>query len=154
MLERESKNGILFQTESKKISFRNQTNGVLGQNQTYRSTEQNREPRNKPRNLHSISLQKRRLKATMEKRQSFQQVVLGKRDSLTLTNKVRTVHHTKNKPKMTQRLNFQKRTLPEKKKQKHSNIFLDQACKTKEIKANLNKQGLIKFISFSTAKRP
>ena len=101
MLERESKNGILFQTESKKISFRNQTNGVLGQNQTYRSTEQNREPRNKPRNLHSISLQKRRLKATMEKRQSFQQVVLGKRDSLTLTNKVRTVHHTKNKPKMT-----------------------------------------------------
>ena len=71
MLERESKNGILFQTESKKISFRNQTSGILGQNQTYRSTEQNREPRNKPRNLHSISLQKRRLKATMEKRQSF-----------------------------------------------------------------------------------
>jgi len=82
MLERESKNGILFHTESKKISFRNQTSGILGQNQTYRSTEQNREPRNKPRNLHSISLQKRRLKATMEKRQSFQQVVLGKRDSL------------------------------------------------------------------------
>ena len=81
----------------------------------HRSTEQNREPRNKPRNLHSISLQKRRLKATMQKTQSFQQVVLGKRDRLMLINKVRTVYHTKNKPKMTYRLNFWKRTFPENK---------------------------------------
>ena len=43
--------------------------------------EQNREPRNKPTYLWAIKLQQRRQEYTMEKRQSFQQVVLGKLDS-------------------------------------------------------------------------
>ena len=47
----------------------------------HRSMEQNREPRNKPTHLQSISLQQRRQEYIMEKRQSLQQVVLGKLDS-------------------------------------------------------------------------
>ena len=40
--------------------------------------EQNREPRNKPTHLQTINLQQTRQEYTMEKRQSLQQVVLGK----------------------------------------------------------------------------
>ena len=40
--------------------------------------EQNREPRNKPRHLRSINLQQRRQEYKRGKRQSLQQVVLGK----------------------------------------------------------------------------
>ena len=40
---------------------------VLAQKQKYRSTEQNRKPRNKPIHLWSINLQKRRPEYTMEK---------------------------------------------------------------------------------------
>ena len=54
---------------------------VLVQKQTYRPMEQNREPRNKPRHLWSINLQQRRQEYKMRKRQSFQQVELGKMDS-------------------------------------------------------------------------
>ena len=53
---------------------------VLAQKQAYGSMEQNREPRNKPTPTHlwSINLRQRRQEYTMEKRQSFQQVVVGK----------------------------------------------------------------------------
>ena len=51
---------------------------VLTQKQTYGAREQNREPRNKPIHLRSINLRQRRQEYTMEKRQSLQQVVLGK----------------------------------------------------------------------------
>ena len=43
--------------------------------------EQNREPRNKLTQLGTINLQQRRQEYTMGKRQSLQQVVLGKLDS-------------------------------------------------------------------------
>ena len=49
--------------------------------QTDRPVEQNREPRNKPRHLWSINLQQRRQEYKMGKRESLQQVVLGKLDS-------------------------------------------------------------------------
>jgi len=48
---------------------------------TYRPMEQNREPRNKPRNLWSIHLRQRWQEYKMGKRESFQQVVLAKLDS-------------------------------------------------------------------------
>ena len=54
---------------------------VLAQKQTYGSTEQNREPRNKPTHLQSINFRQRRQDYTVEKKQSLQQVVLGKLDS-------------------------------------------------------------------------
>ena len=55
---------------------------ILAPKQTYyRSVEQNGEPRNKPTHLWSVNLQQRRQEYTMEKRQSLQQVVLGKLDS-------------------------------------------------------------------------
>ena len=59
----------------------NQNSVVLAQKQTYRSMEQNREPRNKLIHLQSINLQQRRQEYTMEETQSLQQVVLGKLDS-------------------------------------------------------------------------
>ena len=62
-------------------NYSNQNSVVLGQKQAYGSMEQKREPRNKPTHLQSITLQQRRQEYTMEKRQSLQQVVLGKLDS-------------------------------------------------------------------------
>ena len=62
-------------------SYSNQNSEVLAQKQTLGSMEQNRDPRNKPTHLWSINLQQRRQEYTMEKRQSLQQVVLGKLDS-------------------------------------------------------------------------
>ena len=55
---------------------------VLAQKQTYRSMKQNREPRNKPTHLSSVHLRQDRQGYTMEQRQSLQQMVLGKLDSL------------------------------------------------------------------------
>ena len=54
---------------------------VLAQKNKYSSMEQNRMPRNKPTHLWLTNLGKRRQEYTMEKRQSFQQVVLRKVDS-------------------------------------------------------------------------
>ena len=45
---------------------------VSGKTQTHRSTELNREPRNKPTHLQSINLWQRKQEYTMEKRQFFQ----------------------------------------------------------------------------------
>ena len=53
-------------------SHSNQNSMVLAQEQTHRSMEQNREPRNKPTHLRSINLQQRRQEYTMEKRLSLQ----------------------------------------------------------------------------------
>ena len=64
-------------------SYGNQNSMVLAQKQTHRSMEQDREPRNKPTNIGSISLWQKRQEYTMEKGQSPQQVVLGKLDSRT-----------------------------------------------------------------------
>ena len=41
-------------------SYSNQNSMVWAQRQTYRSTEQDRKPRNKPTHLRSINLQQRR----------------------------------------------------------------------------------------------
>ena len=62
-------------------SYINQNSMVLAQKETYRSMEQNREPRNKPTQLWSINLWQRRQGYTMEKRESLQYVVLGKLNS-------------------------------------------------------------------------
>ena len=62
-------------------SYSNQNSTVWAQKQIYGSMEQNREPQNKPTHLWSITLQQRRQEYTMEKRQSLQQVMLGKLDS-------------------------------------------------------------------------
>ena len=58
-----------------------------------------RQPRNKPTHpvTPSINLQQRRQKYTMEKRQSLQQVVVGKLDTHMLIHEVRTLPHTINK---------------------------------------------------------
>ena len=62
-------------------SYSNQNSMVLAPEQTCGSMEQNRETRNKPTHLQSINLRQRWQEYTMEKRQSLQQVVLGKLDS-------------------------------------------------------------------------
>ena len=53
-------------------SYSDQDNRVLAQKQKYRSTEQNREPRDKLTHLWSTNLWERRQGHTMEKRQSLQ----------------------------------------------------------------------------------
>ena len=50
----------------------------IGTETEYGSMEQSREPRNKPTHLWSIKLQQRRPEYTTGKRQSLQQVVVGK----------------------------------------------------------------------------
>ena len=62
-------------------SFHHQDSMILAQKQTHRSMEQNREPRNRPSTLWSTNLQQSRKECPTEKRQSFQQMVLGKSDS-------------------------------------------------------------------------
>ena len=59
---------------------------ALAQKQTYGSMEQNRELRKKLTPLQSSNLQQRRQKYIMGKRQSLQQVVLVKLDSLMQIN--------------------------------------------------------------------
>ena len=54
---------------------------VLAQKQTYGSMEENREPRNKPTHLWTLSLPQRRQECTTGKRQSLQQVMLEKLDT-------------------------------------------------------------------------
>ena len=74
----------------------------LAKKQTYISMEQDRKPRNKPTNLWSINLQQRRQEYTMEKRQSLQQMVLGKLDRYMQKNETGPLSYTiyKNKFKM------------------------------------------------------
>ena len=48
-------------------SYSDQNSMVLAQKQTYRSMEQNREPRNKPTHLWLVNLQQRRQEYTMGK---------------------------------------------------------------------------------------
>ena len=62
-------------------SHSHQDRVVLVPKQTDRLMEQNREPRNKPRQLWSINLRQRKQEHKMGKRQCFQQVMLGKLDS-------------------------------------------------------------------------
>ena len=62
-------------------SHSHQDSVVLIPKQTDRPMEQNREPRNKPKNVRSTNLQQRRQEYKLVKRESFQQVVLGKLDS-------------------------------------------------------------------------
>ena len=81
-------------------SYSNQNTTALAQKETwirYGSTEQTREPRNKPTHLQSINLQQRMQEYTIEKRQSFQQVMLGKLDGDMQINEVRTDCHTLHK---------------------------------------------------------
>ena len=59
-------------------SYSNQNSVIVAQKQTYRSIEENREPRNKPMHIRSINLWQRRQEYTMKKRQSLQQILLGK----------------------------------------------------------------------------
>ena len=64
--------------------------------------QQKREPRNKPTHLWSLLFDKGGKNIQWKKRQSLQQVVLGKLDSWMYTNAVRTFPYTnhKNKVKM------------------------------------------------------
>ena len=54
---------------------------VLTQKYTHMSIEQNRKSRNKPMIIWSINFQQKRQEYAMGKRQSLQQIVLGKLDS-------------------------------------------------------------------------
>ena len=62
-------------------SYSNQTSMDPSQKQAHMSVEQHREPRNKPTLIWLINVQQRRQEYRMEKRQSLQQMVLGKLDS-------------------------------------------------------------------------
>ena len=77
----------------------NQNSVVLVEKQTHSSMEQKREPRNKPIHLQSINLRQRRQEYIMEKRQSLQQVTLGKLDSQLQNNEIRMFPHTIHKNK-------------------------------------------------------
>ena len=59
-------------------SYSHQDSMVLAQKQKYRSVEQNRKPRDKSMHLWTPYLWQKRQEYTIEKKQSLQQVVLGK----------------------------------------------------------------------------
>ena len=62
--------------------------------------EQNRKPSNKPLHLRSINLQQNRQEYTVGKRQSLQQVVLGKLDRHMQNNEIKTFSNTIHKSKL------------------------------------------------------
>ena len=78
-------------------SNNHQNRMVLAQRQKYRSVEQDTKPRIKPIQLQPTNLQQRRQDYTMEKRQSFQYVVLRKLDSHMEKNEIRTLPNTMHK---------------------------------------------------------
>ena len=78
-------------------SYSNQNSMVLTQKQKNWSVEQNREPRNKPTLIWLINVQQRRQEYRMEKRQSLQQMVLGKLDSYMQKNHPGLFSHTMSK---------------------------------------------------------
>ena len=98
----------------------------------------------------------------MGKRQSFQQVVLGKPDSCTKVNETRTYFHTthKNKFKMLKDLKMREDTIKllEENIGKtlsdiiNINVFLHQTPKAKEIETKINQWNLDKLTSFCAAK--
>ena len=100
----------------------------------------------------------------MGKRQSFQQVVLGKPDSCTKVNETRTYFHTthKNKFKMLKDLKMREDTIKllEENIGKtlsdiiNINVFLHQTPKAIETRAKINPSDLIKPKSFCTARKP
>ena len=121
--------------------------------------EQNRELRNKPRQLWSINLKQRRQKYTMKKRQCLQQVVWE-----SWTTSCKSVKLECSLPLYTEinlkwcidlKVRHDTIKLLEENIGKTfsdincSNIFLDQSPKAKEIKAKINKWDLIvKLTSF------
>ena len=62
--------------------------------------EQDIKPINKPMWLWSINLQQKKQEYTMEKRQSLQEVVVGKLDSYMKKNEIRTSSNTIHKNKL------------------------------------------------------
>ena len=97
----------------------------------------------------------------MEKRQSLQQVVLGKLDSCMEINEVRTLPQTIHKSsKWIKDFNIRHDTiqLPEENIGKtfsdlnRTNVFISQYPKAIEIKMKIKKWDLIKLISFCTTK--
>ena len=86
---------------------------------------------------------------TIEKRQSFQQVMLGKLDGDMQINEVRTDCHTLHKNKLNMALKHKYKTWPHKLLEENigktfsdisrTNDFLGQSPKAIEIKAKINK---------------
>lgn len=81
-------------------SYSNQNSIILTQNCIYRSKQQNRKPRNKPKHVQSVNLQQTQEYA-MRKESLFSKL-FGKLDSLMQMNHIRKLLHTihKNKLKM------------------------------------------------------
>ena len=75
---------------------------LLAQKQAHRSKEENRKPKNGPSTLRSANLRQSRKEYLMEKRQSLQQIMLGKLDSNMQKNETGPLSYTihKNKFKM------------------------------------------------------
>ena len=82
-------------------SCHHQDSMVLTQKQTHRSMEQNMEPRNRTSTLWSTNPQQSRKECPMEKRQSPQQMVLGKLDSHMQKNETRPFPYTTPKNRLS-----------------------------------------------------
>ena len=135
---------------------------VLAQKQTYRSMKQNREPRNKPIHLQSINLWQRRKNMQWRKGSLFSKWYWESWTALCKSMKLQhsLTTYIKIRSKWFKYLNIRHDTIKLLKENigktfldiNHSNIFLDQSPKAKEIKAKINKWDLIKLKIFCTSK--
>ena len=103
-VEKENQNGRYYNPGLQPLlqSCNHQDSMVLAQKQTYRPMEQNRDPIIGPTNVWPTNLSQSRKKHPMEKRQSLQQMVLGKLNSNMQKNETRPLSYTihNNKLKM------------------------------------------------------
>ena len=149
---------FFWETKNSFVSHSNQTTMVLEQTQTYRSKEQNRDPQNKPTLLLSINPWQKRQNYALDKTVSSASGA-GKTGCYTCKSEISTFLHTihKNKLKMVKKLKCKTRHCSTPRKNisetfcdiNHSDIFLDQSPKAKEIsiKAKVNNRDLIKLKS-------
>ena len=129
---------------------------LVAQKQKYKSMEEDRKSRGKPMHLWSPNLWWKRQEYAVEKRQSLQQVVLGKLRYIYMKLEHSLTPYTKVNLKWIKDLNIRLETIKLLEESlwrilfdiNHSKVFFDPPSRVMEIKTKINKWDLTELKSF------